>query len=421
MPFICEKCGFTCDSQSKLNIHLNKKIPCISNKLHEGGIICDFCNNNFASNSNLKRHYDNCVVRKNPTLLIKRIEEQKEIIEQKDVIIKQKDELIEQMKDVKPDINIEGNENNIDQSIHNIKNVDNSINIKLHVHLDNAPMGFRTLDMEILMSKMFDTPGEYFLNLRRAIMDYAKEGKMEKSIENLMMLLHDSNSFKDGQNLRYCKDGKYKGKLLIYDYDDNDKGSWYVADIEPVSKIISNEFKKFNEIHRGLNNKGGKDVIEPVNKKEKKNLDAYTINSERLEFNIEHRDTIFKIVKRFKISSDSVPSEISDDIVMELGKNDQKPSCKAKIEMKAMENRELEESRKPVKHKKQHKVDKMDPVERAKGRISDYEESGSSSEESDSSRESLSKIVVVKESPESSSDSSGSRSSKKKSKKKSEN
>jgi hypothetical protein len=95
MPFVCEKCGFIFDSRTKLNSHMNRKNPCISNEVDSSSISCDYCHNKFATNFTLKRHSDRCAVRNNPKLLVKMVEElmdkrlkYKKQINDRDIIIK---------------------------------------------------------------------------------------------------------------------------------------------------------------------------------------------------------------------------------------------------------------------------------------------------------------------------------------------
>ena len=104
--FKCPKCCKSFTSKYNLNVHLNKKVPCILEENNEDKIKCDFCNVGFASNSNLNKHLGRCVVRKNPELLLKHIEKQNKLLLQKDVIIEQKDALIVQLREVKPDVDI---------------------------------------------------------------------------------------------------------------------------------------------------------------------------------------------------------------------------------------------------------------------------------------------------------------------------
>lgn len=101
MPYICEKCGKSFTSQSNYKIHINRVKPCIIDIdiVDNDGIKCDFCNNSFTRKSGLDVHLSRCVVRKNPELLLKHIEKQKDIIiKQKDIIIKQKDDIIIELR-----------------------------------------------------------------------------------------------------------------------------------------------------------------------------------------------------------------------------------------------------------------------------------------------------------------------------------
>lgn len=337
MPFICPKCSHEFNTRIKLENHLGKRVPCISDTPIQGGIFCKFCNNSFSTKSNLKTHYDRCAVRKNPELLIKHIEKQEEILAQKDIIIEQKDIIIEQMKDTKAEINIGGNHNNVDQSIDNsTKNIDNSttINNINNITLIEQPYAMRSKDMLALIENMKDNPEtkNTFLSMRCVIMDNAKDGDIETSIETLMTTVHDNNEFSRGKNLRYCNSGIHKGKLLIYDYDENDKGCWYVADIEPVSQIISNEFKQFNDIHETINKYDKLNRIDPDTKSETKNMETHKRQTEMLHVNPKNRKCIFKIVKDFKISDDAIPSNISDVKFTKLRKHDNEASCRAKLD-----------------------------------------------------------------------------------------
>jgi hypothetical protein len=95
MPHICNRCGYTCNSISKYNKHINRKNPCISEEDNDCNFKCDFCHNGFSTNSNLTRHRERCVVRKNPELLLKYIEKQEKTYNE---IIKRKTDKIKQLK-----------------------------------------------------------------------------------------------------------------------------------------------------------------------------------------------------------------------------------------------------------------------------------------------------------------------------------
>lgn len=380
MSFKCDKCGKTFITDANLKTHVNRIKPCISDEITDSNIKCKFCNNTFTKKYNLHKHYDRCAVRKNPDLLIKYIEKQDKIIEQKDEIIKQKDELIVQMKDTKPDINIDGNENNIDQSIDNsthTKNIDNSTTINnFNITLMEQPYALRSEDMQTLIENMNNDPDirNKFLRMRCVIMDNAKDGDIEASIETLMTSVHDNNEFTHGQNLRYCNSGIHKGKLLIYDYDENNKGYWYVADIEPVSEIISNEFKKFNDIHDIINGDGGdmENHITLDTKNETKNFAHHKKQSEMLHANPKHRKCIFKIVKDFKISEDAIPSNISDVKFTKLGKYDDELSCRAKLDEKKDDEiceKKNKKSKKINKSSQPSEADRIAKLERDNARL----------------------------------------------------
>jgi uncharacterized Zn-finger protein len=90
--FKCTKCGKSFTSQYNLNIHINKKAPCVLDENTDDYIKCEFCNVGFSAKSSLNRHIDRCTVRKTPELLLKHIEKLKELLEQRDRIIEQLNE-----------------------------------------------------------------------------------------------------------------------------------------------------------------------------------------------------------------------------------------------------------------------------------------------------------------------------------------
>jgi hypothetical protein len=223
MPYICEKCGFSCDSQTKLNTHLNKKTPCIFDENNENGIKCEFCTNSFSTKSSLNRHMDRCVVRKNPELLLKHIEHQKEIIQQKDEIIIQKDEIIEQKDELIEKLKVPGNEYNTGIKGDN-NSVDNSIDNSTHIHIDKVvhqPLSFRPCDMEILIKRLDDIK-----EIAYHIGKHAKANDLPSSIGVLLSSIHGNPNIKDGQNIVYVTEGKYKGKLASYQQLEDGTDEW---------------------------------------------------------------------------------------------------------------------------------------------------------------------------------------------------
>lgn len=100
MSFHCEKCSKTFTGQRDLNTHINRKTPCIDLNENTGDYICTFCNNSFSTQFNLSRHTNRCIVRKNPSLLLKLIEQKDEIINQQKNLLVQKEEIINQQKEI---------------------------------------------------------------------------------------------------------------------------------------------------------------------------------------------------------------------------------------------------------------------------------------------------------------------------------
>ena len=318
MPFICERCGFSCDAQSKLNAHINRKIPCVSNDIGGDTIKCDFCHNAFSSSSNLKRHNDRCVVRKNPELLIKRIEEQKDLLQQKDIII-------EQLKDAKPNI-----ENNITADVDNSvnKQIDASVNKKIidkstnithnnKITFIEQPLALRSADMLYLLKHYEDDNEESeFWVLARNIRESMKKGDLDGMINSLLTYIHNNKKLKEGQNLRYCPDGKHKGELLIYDYDEKGVGFWRPSDVRPISLVLSTEFKLINKIQDEKNdkNKDDRTAKERNTKKEEYNIGQLGFKSEHIHEDLSVQECVIKFIKKFRISK-IVPENIRDDVL----------------------------------------------------------------------------------------------------------
>jgi hypothetical protein len=328
MPFICERCGFSCDAQSKLTAHLNRKVPCVSDEKEDGDIKCEFCNNSFSSISNRSRHYDRCAVRKNPELLIKMMKDQKElydkIIEKKDEIIEQKDEIIEQLKDAKPNVDISSDVDNsvnkqieIDASV-NKKIIDKSTNITNNNNITfiEQPLAFRSADMVYLLDFHEEDNESEFWVLAQNIRDAMKRGDLDGMINSLLTYIHNNKKLKQGQNLRYCPDGKYKGELLIYDYDDKGVGYWRPSDVRPIATVLSKEFEFINrrQDKKNEDNADSPHMRENNTKKEEKFIGRLGYKSEHLHDDLSIQDSVVKFIKKFRISG-TVPENIRDAIL----------------------------------------------------------------------------------------------------------
>ena len=318
MPYICEKCGFSCDSQTKLNTHLNKKTPCISDENNKDGIECEFCNNVYSTNSNLKRHYTRCVVRKNPELLLKHIEHQKEIIQQKDQIIEQKDQIIEQLKDTKSTVDIDissATDNSINKTIKT--NVDNSTNITNNITnnitLIEQPFALRFEDMSYLLQYHENNNSEEFWILAENIRKSMKNGNLDGMINSLLTYIHNNKNLKQGQNIRYCPEGEHKDELLIYDYDEKGIGYWRPSDIRPVAFTLSQEFDQIHSRQRIKDSQDNKSEDPNITKKEQRNMEKFEGMSTSLYRDLENQEALLKFIKKFH-SSKYVPENLRDDM-----------------------------------------------------------------------------------------------------------
>jgi hypothetical protein len=348
MPYICERCGYTCDAKSKLDRHMNKQIPCISEKDNDSSFKCDFCHNGFASYFNLKRHNDSCVVRKNPELLLKYIEKQKELY---DKIIGQKDEIIEQLKEAKPNITVDGDHAKIDASINSINNIDNSTNItnNNNITLIEQPLAFRSADMVYLLQHHeADNESEFWI-LAKNIRDAMKRGDLDGMINSLLTYIHNNKKLKEGQNIRYCPDGKHKGELLIYDYDDKGVGYWRPSDVRPITSVLSKEFEFINQRQdeKNKDNEDSPHTRENNTKKEEKFIGQLGYKAEHLHEDLSIQDAVVKFIKKFRIS-DVVPENIRDNVLEDDhplnnktsgGVNKHKEKMREQIKLKKSERR----------------------------------------------------------------------------------
>ena len=342
MPFICPKCSHSFNTNAKLENHLNKKNQCVSDMSSQNGIFCTFCNNSFSNRSNLKVHYNRCVVRKNPELLLKYIEKQDEILIQKDDIIDQQKKLlsqqaetIEHMKELKPETHIEGDNNNIDidNSIHNIKNIDKSTNITHNnkITLIEQPFALRSADMLYLLDFHENNDESEFWVLANNIRDSMKRGDLDGMINSLLTYIHNNKKLREGRNLRYCPDGKYKGELLIYDYDEKGVGYWRPSDVRPVALVLSREFEHIRLIQdkKIIENADNIHARENNTEKENSNIGKLQVVSESLNENLAAQDAMVKFIKQFRTSK-VVPDNIRGNILENDHPLDEKRSIAVK-------------------------------------------------------------------------------------------
>lgn len=368
MPFRCEKCNKNFKCASNLEKHVNRQKPCIiedkdDNQYH----VCVFCNKIFTTDYNVQRHASRCMIQNNIVELRKHyyniitekntvIEQKDALLEQKDELLGQKDELIEQLKnngssnsETLVDNKIADNRigitgdynspttNNDNSTTNNTTNNITNNNNNIHIHI-NDPYGFRSSDM-IFMVRDLNRTDESFKNLQQTILKNAKNNDVPASIEAIMTYIHDNPDIKRGHNIRYCKEGKYKNSLLVREYDENDKVNWYVADLMPITKIVSDEMQEISKIRNDENDKLPSSKQIQLTKKEQKNIEEHDGEIKGLHTDPASRNLIFKIVKKFKISEDEIDVSCIKRID-KLGGRDAELSPPAKIDAETADQRQ---------------------------------------------------------------------------------
>lgn len=382
--FKCTKCCKSFTSQYNLNVHLNKKVPCILEENNEDKIKCNFCNVGFASNSNLNKHLGRCVVRKNPELLLKHIEKQNELLAQKDIIIEQKDVIIEQLKEAKPDtdIKVEGDNAKINANIDNLvdNSVINNITNNNNITLIEQPFAFRSEEMLYLLKHHENDNASEFWILAQNIRDAMKKGDLDGMINSLLTFVHNNKKLKEGQNLRYCPDGKYKGELLIYDYDDKGIGFWRPSDIRPITMVLSKEFELIREKQDERNEERKDSIVsrEKNTEKEQQNITNFGHKSEHLHEDLSVHDCVMKFIKKFRISA-TVPHNIRNDVLEDYHPLNDKTSVAVKAHKKIqrqklkMDKSESTESNKKI-DKEQLERDRLNEESRQKRKAEEAED-----------------------------------------------
>lgn len=322
----CHKCGHSFNTKLKLDAHVNKRIPCVADDNSDDGFKCEFCKNTFSNKYNLNRHLETCVVRKSPDLLIKHmtsaLAQKDEVINQQNILLSKQSELIEQLKDTKQNVS-----NTIEIGDNSQVNIDNSVtNITNNITLIEQPFSFRERDMLYLLCRTKEdgnTENEFWI-LAKNIRKHMKAGNLEEMINSLLTFIHNNNLLKQGQNIRYCPDGKYKGELLIYDYDDKGIGYWRPSDLRPISQILS---KEFEFIHKQQNEQ----EQEITTIQEDKNIDVLEKESTSLHHDIENQECIVKFIKKFRMSR-KVPDNIRNDLLEHYHPLNKKPSVAVKAD-----------------------------------------------------------------------------------------
>lgn len=249
--FKCPKCCKSFTSQYNVNIHLNKKVPCILEENKEDNIKCDFCNMGFSSNSNLNKHLLRCVVRKTPELLVKQIEKQKELLQQQNTIIEQKDIIIEDLqKNTKiHEVGKLQNANTINDNSTNSTNITNITNIYNNTNV--TLYAFRRADMIFALDRYKKDNKVDFVRFSHEIYDYIRKNDLKSIIRLTFRHLHDNSHFKRGHNIVYCNSGEHKGKFLTFN-NSNEFIGWYVTNIKVIVKVICKEISKIIELKMSM-------------------------------------------------------------------------------------------------------------------------------------------------------------------------
>ncbi len=348
---------------------------------------CKFCGTIFAQNSGLNRHINSrCKSKDDPVKLL-------EIIEQKDKLLAQKDIIIEQLKEAKPDVDIkvDGDNANIDNSTTN--NIDNSIDNSVinnitnnnNITLIEQPFALRSADMLYLLKHHENDDESEFWILAQNIRDAMKRGDLDGMINSLLTFVHNNKKLKEGQNLRYCPDGKYKGELLIYDYDDKGIGYWRPSDVRPITLVLSKEFELIREKQDERNEERKDSIVSRENntEKEKQNITKLEHKSEHLHEDLSVQDCVIKFIKKFRISA-TVPHNIRNNVLEDDHPLNDKTSVavkahkkiqrqKLKIDESDKESMEYMESNKKI-DKEQLERDRLNEEARQKRKAEEAED-----------------------------------------------
>lgn len=388
MPYKCDKCGIFFIRQSQLNNHINRKTSCIKQK----NLSCDLCDNTFSTSYSLNRHKLNCSATKSYDSSIKDL---KNIIEKQNKII---EKFIETVKNGDNSVDTSSFNHspvtqNLDKSNTTNNNDNSTNNITVNISMTDVKLSaFRTSDMVAIIRNLFDTKDADFKNLLRTITICARRNKIKTAISSLMNHIHNDPKNKNCRNIRICKDGKYKGKFIIYDYDKNSDGGWYLIDMVPVAQIISNELDEIRSIREKIEVNTQSNLREILSKKELKNIACFDEESMQLYTNIDHRNTIYKIVKSFKISDEETPVDINTEEILKISDSDDILSNATKKYIKTKNERHkkdisVENKASSVKTKRvmtMNAKSSQSDEESAESELSEYDEKSESNESHES-------------------------------------
>lgn len=221
MPFPCSKCSKVFDSKTKLEAHVNRVVSCISDIIKNDPNACILCGHVFSSISNLNRHNKSCIVRKNPVLAVKRLENSKIVVTKVDKSIRNKTI-----------------HKSVDKSIHNVDNSVDNKTVNINIVNINVPesniLTFRKKEINIMVKWFLKTP-DYYKFMAKFVELY-RCNRIREATKLILNALHNNPKYESGQNLMYCHSGKFSGKFIAYV-----DTKWLISNLDTIINIIQAE------------------------------------------------------------------------------------------------------------------------------------------------------------------------------------
>lgn len=318
MPFICEKCGHSFDSQAKLKVHMNRKISCVFEISLLDPLICNFCNRKFTKTNDLTRHNVICKVKSAPNLLVEQIEKQKtyaiKIIKEKETLIQERDIIIEELKNLLP-----------------VKST-----IPIIPTTKYQPYAFRVRDMCHIIDTYFRDNLVEFTQLSDNIYKYMKKYDLKTVMEISMKHFHDNPKFRGGRNIMYCNSGEHIGKFLTFNPDEEfGFNDWYITNLTPILEVISMELWKIKMHKSDIDMKNMKRIPYTA-------LEEYNVaNCESDFYHLNKNPKCFEYAKQIIMNFRSVkiPTTISTKIIDINIPRNKEPSARVKFDIE--ENKKM--------------------------------------------------------------------------------
>ena len=282
MPFPCPKCSRVFDSKPKLEIHLNRLISCVSDTIKSDPLSCILCGHSFTTTSNLRKHNSVCVVRKNPELAIKRLENSKIV-------------------NTDNSTNSTNTDNSTNTTNNNIKNIDkstNNINVNVNVNVVNSNIiiPFKQKDIKMMVKWFLRAPGSN--DVMEKFWSLYRENKLKHATKLILNALHNNPIYHSTQNLLYCRKGIHKGKFLTY-VDAN----WLISNLDTIINIIEIEMKMLIKEFKDMEN---------LDSDDEKNMSEFKKNSRNMS---KYADFITEIIKKFmKSNMEEYPPIVNEGV-----------------------------------------------------------------------------------------------------------